>query len=273
MKKNMVPLIGFVLGMGLMVWSITSAGNISSFIDTPSLVITLGGSFAALLISFPLEDIKKVPSIVKNLLISPASNEEELITTVIEISKKTRSQGILAVENDIKELDNEVLVYGLEMVIDGSDPEDIREIMEIKAENIEKRHSVGQDIFTKWGELAPGFGMLGTLIGLIIMLGELNDPSTIGSGMATALITTFYGSLLANMIFLPVATNLKLQTEAEMQMCEMIIEGVLSIQAGQNPRVIEQKLRSYLPEPKNGAASERNSDQLDGELSKDKNYG
>lgn len=265
----MVPLIGIALGIGLLVWSITSGGPIAAFIDAPSLVITLGGSFSALLVSFPLTDLKKVPNVLKQLLLQSEIKEEELIATVVDISKKTRSQGILAIENDIKELDNEMLVYGLEMVVDGSDPEDIREIMEIKAENIEKRHSVGQNIFNKWGELAPGFGMLGTLIGLIIMLGQLTDPSTIGSGMATALITTFYGSLLANMIFLPIATNLKIQTEAEMQLCEMAIEGVLSIQAGQNPRVIEQKLRSYLP----ASNSELDSDAVEADLTKERNYG
>lgn len=269
MKKNMVPLIGIALGIGLLVWSITSGGPIAAFIDAPSLVITLGGSFSALLVSFPLTDLKKIPNVLKQLLLQSDIKEEELIATVVDISKKTRSQGILAIENDIKELDNEMLVYGLEMVVDGSDPEDIREIMEIKAENIEKRHSVGQNIFNKWGELAPGFGMLGTLIGLIIMLGQLTDPSTIGSGMATALITTFYGSLLANMIFLPIATNLKMQTEAEMQLCEMAIEGVLSIQAGQNPRVIEQKLRSYLP----ASNSELDSDAVEADLTKERNYG
>ncbi|MCI3028088.1 motility protein A [Desemzia sp. C1] len=269
MKKNMVPLIGIALGIGLLVWSITSGGPIAAFIDAPSLVITLGGSFSALLVSFPLTDLKKIPNVLKQLLLQSEIKEEELIATVVDISKKTRSQGILAIENDIKELDNEMLVYGLEMVVDGSDPEDIREIMEIKAENIEKRHSVGQNIFNKWGELAPGFGMLGTLIGLIIMLGQLTDPSTIGSGMATALITTFYGSLLANMIFLPIATNLKIQTEAEMQLCEMAIEGVLSIQAGQNPRVIEQKLRSYLP----ASNSELDSDAVEADLTKERNYG
>lgn len=265
----MVPLIGIALGIGLLVWSITSGGPIAAFIDAPSLVITLGGSFSALLVSFPLTDLKKIPNVLKQLLLQSEIKEEELIATVVDISKKTRSQGILAIENDIKELDNEMLVYGLEMVVDGSDPEDIREIMEIKAENIEKRHSVGQNIFNKWGELAPGFGMLGTLIGLIIMLGQLTDPSTIGSGMATALITTFYGSLLANMIFLPIATNLKIQTEAEMQLCEMAIEGVLSIQAGQNPRVIEQKLRSYLP----ASNSELDSDAVEADLTKERNYG
>lgn len=246
MKKNIVPIIGFIVGFGLIIWSITSSGNIASFIDFPSLMITLGGSFCALLISFPLKSIMKIPAIIKNLLHDPTDHYEELIAAFSELSRKARSQGVLAIEEDLQQQENELMVTGLQMVVDGLDPELIEEILEIKTENIEKRHRVGQEIFLKWGEMAPAYGMIGTLIGLIIMLGELNDPSTIGTGMATALITTLYGSFLANMLFLPIATNLKLQTEKEMQMCEMVIEGILSIQAGQNPRVIEQKLYSYL---------------------------
>lgn len=233
-------------GIGLLVWSITSSGDISSFLDAPSLTITLGGSFCALLISFPLKDIKKVPALLKKLFFSTEMNTAEFIEMVIDLSRKSRSQGILAIEEEVTNLDNEMLAFGLGMVVDGTEPEILKEVLEIKADNIEKRHSVGHRIFTKWGDLAPGFGMLGTLIGLVIMLGQLSDPSTIGTGMATALITTFYGSLLANLVFLPIASNLKQQTEEEMQRCEMAIEAVLSIQAGQNPRTIEQKLSSYL---------------------------
>ncbi len=246
MKKNLLPLISFIAGIALIVWSITSSGEISSFLDGPSLIITLGGSFCALLISFPFKDIKKVPALLKQLFSLTEEDTAGFIETVVDLSRKSRSQGILAIEEEVEQLDNEMLAFGLSMVVDGVESEDLKEILEIKADNIEQRHNIGHEIFAKWGELAPGFGMLGTLIGLIIMLGQLNDPSTIGSGMATALITTFYGSLLANLVFLPVATNLKMQTEEEMQRCEMAIEAVLSIQAGQNPRTIEQKLSSYL---------------------------
>ena len=248
MKKNIIPLVGFFIGLALIVWSITSSGNITSFLDAPSLVITLGGSFSALLISYPLKTLKKIPSVLKNLFMDPNKDYSKLIDLFSDYARKARSQGILSVEEDLKNEDNELVVSGMQMVIDGMDPENIQEILDIKIDNIEKRHREGQDIFFKWGELAPAFGMIGTLIGLIIMLGELDDPSAIGVGMATALLTTLYGSFMANLVFLPIATNLKLQTDKEMQMCEMIVEGVLAIQAGQNPRIIEQKLKSYLPD-------------------------
>jgi len=132
------------------------------------------------------------------------------------------------------------------MVVDGTDIDTIEEILNVELEQTEDRHSVGQQVFLKWGEYAPAFGMIGTLIGLIAMLGDLQDPSLIGTGMATALLTTFYGSLMANMVFLPIAKNLEIQTSNELKTNEMIIEGVLALQRGDNPRVIEQKLSSFL---------------------------
>jgi chemotaxis protein MotA len=246
MKKNPIPPIALVIGVGLIFWSISQGGSIGGFIDVPSLIITLVGSFCALLISFPLSDIKNIPIVFKKVISTPTEDKGDLIEKFTELSRLSRSNGILTLEQEISKIDNLILKDGLQMAVDGMDPTDIKSILEIKIANMESRHGVGQAIFLKWGELAPAFGMIGTLIGLINMLSQLNDPSTIGSGMAVALITTFYGSFFANLLFIPIATNLKMQTEAELEVCDMIIEGVLSIQAGQNPRTIEQKLNGYL---------------------------
>lgn len=246
MKKNPIPPMALVIGVALIIWSINQGGSIGGFIDVPSLIITLVGSFCALLISFPFADIKKIPGILKKVIGTPTQDKNELIEKFTELSRLSRSKGILALEQEISQIDNQILQDGLQMAVDGMDPTDIKSILEIKIANMESRHGVGQAIFIKWGELAPAFGMIGTLIGLINMLSQLNDPSTIGSGMAVALITTFYGSFFANLLFIPIATNLKMQTESELEVCDMIIEGVLSIQAGQNPRTIEQKLNGYL---------------------------
>lgn len=246
MKKNMTPIIGLVLGFALVIWSIMSSGPLSRFVDMPSIVITIFGSFCALLISFPLKSLKNVPALLKQLMSSPQTDRAELIETITYLAKKIRTEGVLSIEQDLAEVDNEMLVYGLQMVVDGSDAESIEEILETEMSQIEIRHSAGQEIFNKWGEYAPAFGMVGTLVGLIAMLGDLSDPNAIGGGMATALLTTLYGSLLANLVFLPMAKNLELQTEVEMNTCELIIEGVMAIQKGQNPRVIEQKLTSFL---------------------------
>lgn len=246
MKRNIMPLIGAVLGIALIIWSITSTGELINFVDAPSLVITLLGSFCALMISFPLKELKNIPKTLKILLVTPEDNRGEIVTTFTDLAKKARTDGLLALEDDISEFDNELLSSGLQMVVDGIEPDIIRDILEIRLDTTEQRHRIGQEVFEKWGELAPAFGMLGTLIGLIIMLSGLDDASSIGSGMATALITTFYGSFFANLVFIPIASNLSLQTDAEISTGEMIIEGILEIQAGSNPRLIEERLLTYL---------------------------
>lgn len=246
MKKNMMPTIGMLSGFILILWSITMTGSIINFIHIPSLVITLFGSFCALMISFPLKTLINIPSILKILLVTPTDNKQDLIITFTELAKKARKDGLLALEDDIEEIHNEFLTSGLQMVVDGVEPDTIKDIMEIKLDTVERRHRTGQAVFVKWGELAPAFGMLGTLIGLIIMLSKLDDASAIGSGMATALITTFYGSLFANLIFIPIASNLSVQTENELFTGQLIIEGILEIQAGSNPRLLEERLMTYL---------------------------
>lgn len=244
--KNKTPLIGIVVGMVLVFWSIDQSGELFNFYDFPAIVITVFGSFSALIISFPIKSILKIPIMIKKLISSPPNNRKELVTIFTDLARKARKDGLLALEDDISAIDNEFLVSGLQMVIDGVEPDNIKEIMESKLDALEDRHRSGQAVFSKWGEFAPAFGMIGTLIGLVVMLAELEDPSMIGSGMSVALITTFYGSLLANMIFIPIASNLAVQTDEEIYTGEMIIDGVLAIQRGSNPRVVEDKLLTYL---------------------------
>lgn len=246
MKRNIWPTIGLIAGFIMIVWSIKIAGDSVSFIDMPSIMITFGGSFSAILISFPFKSIMKIPNILKTLLFMPKDNRVGLIELFSSLSRKARQDGLLSLEDDISEIDNELLGSGLQMVVDGVEPDRIKETLELELDSIERRHRIGQDVFSRWGDLAPGFGMIGTLIGLIIMLSELEDPSTIGAGMATALLTTFYGSLAANLIFIPIASNLKSQTDEEIFTGELIIEGVIEIQAGSNPRVLEERLGTYL---------------------------
>ncbi|MPW24801.1 motility protein A [Alkalibaculum sp. M08DMB] len=246
MKKNWVPIVGLVAGAALVIWSITISGDIINFISASSALITIGGSFCALLISFPMKTLIKIPSMLKLLVASPQDDRQKLVLLFTDLAKKARKDGLLALEDDITIIEDEFLISGLQMIVDGVEPDTIREILELKQETAERRHSTGQAIFSKWGEYAPAFGMVGTLIGLIIMLAKLDDPSAIGIGMATALLTTLYGSLLANLILLPIASNLKVQTDEEMYTGQMIVEGILEIQAGSNPRLLEDKLTTYL---------------------------
>lgn len=258
MKKSFTVPVSLGIGFILVFWSISLDGSVSAFVDVPSIVITIFGSFFTLMISFPFSQIKKLPRVMMKLIAPENDDKPALIETLVELARVSRSQGLLALDNQIADIENEFLSESIKMVIDGMDPENIREILETKINNMEDRHSVGQNIFLKWGDLAPAFGMLGTLIGLINMLGSLTDPSKIGSGMAVALITTFYGSLMANLIFIPIAQNLQSRTQIEATVNEMIMEGVLAIQAGQNPRIIEQKLTSYL----DGATAKQTAEPL-----------
>lgn len=245
MKNILAPIIGSIVGLSLVIWAIVSAGTIGSFIDLPSLVIVLFGSMAAVFTSIPLTDLLAVPRLLRSLF-TPGDNRVEMVRTIVEFSRLARLNGILSIEEDIQAQENELLVTGLQMVIDGKDGESILEFLELQMESIEEEYSLPPMTFNRWGEYAPAFGMTGTIVGLIIMLGELDDPSTIGTGMATALITTLYGTILANIIFLPLASNLKGLANEKLQINEIILEGIISIQEGQNPRDIEDKLKTYL---------------------------
>ena len=260
MKKNMIPTSGLVAGLVLIIWSITSTGDIKNFVHVPSMVITLGGSFCALVISFPFKTIMSIPSMLKLILASPSDDRKELIIVLTDLSRKARKDGLLGLEDDIAVMENEFLASGVQMIVDGVEPDSIRELLELKMDTTERRHKSGQEVFEKWGELAPAYGMIGTLVGLIVMLAKLDDPSAIGSGMATALLTTFYGALLANLIFIPIGSNLSEQTSEELFTCQMIIVGVLEIQAGSNPRILEEKLMTYLSPKDQKSTKESTSD-------------
>lgn len=266
MRRNLMPIIGAILGIILIIWAITSTGEVVNFVDGSALIITLFGSLCALMISFPLETLKNIPRILRVLLLTHQEDRGELVVFFIELSKKARMEGLLALEDNIEETDNELLSLGLQMVIDGIEPDVIRDTLELKLDTTEERHRIGQEVFEKWGELAPAFGMLGTLIGLIIMLSGLDDPSSIGTGMATALITTFYGSFLANLIFIPIASNLGFQTDQEIYTGEMIVDGILEIQAGTNPRLVEERLITYLSAKERRQLSEREEGMEEAEL-------
>lgn len=246
MKKLGSPLLFTIIGFALVIWSITSSGSLLAFYDIPAFVITFFGSLAALFISFPIDDMLGLPKIMKELLLSPDENRVGVVSTFVELSRKARQSGLLAIENDLETIDNEMMVHSIQMVVDGKDADTIESIMDLQLDEIEERFSLPAAVFNNWGEFAPAFGMIGTLIGLIIMLGELDDPSTIGSGMSTALITTFYGSMLANIAFIPLASYFERLAEEKMITNEIIVTGTLSLQEGLNPRDLEQKLCSYL---------------------------
>ncbi|HMA62879.1 MAG TPA: motility protein A [bacterium] len=244
---DIATILGIVSGISLVAIAIMGKGSLATFIDVPSMLIVVGGTFAAIFVNFTIKEVIGVLSVVKKAFENHESTDLELIRTFEELAVKARKEGILAIDRSLDDLDDEFMREGLEMAVDGTDPETLETIMESEISYTMERHKKGQKIFTSLGTYSPAFGMIGTLIGLINMLQGLDDPSSIGAGMATALITTFYGALIANLIFLPIAGKLKIRSDEEIIIKEMIIDGVLSIQSGDHPRSIRTKLLNYLP--------------------------
>lgn len=231
----------------MLIWAM-SMGNtsIKAFWDFPSILITYGGTVASMFIQFPMESIKEIPKIVRKVFTAKKQEPAQVIAMMVGFAQKARREGLLALEDEAQGLNDEFLKKGIQLVVDGTDPQLVRNILEVELTFLEERHSSGAGILTFWAATAPGFGMIGTLIGLIQMLGNLNDPSSLGPGMATALITTFYGSMAANWICNPMAQKLKARSSEEILLKEVMIEGILSIQAGENPRIVEEKLKAFL---------------------------
>ncbi len=244
---DIATILGIISGLGLIVAAILGNGKLSTFIDIPSLMIVIGGTFAAIFVNFALNEVLGVMGVVRKAFTQSANSPTDIIELFVDLSKRARREGILAIDKALGTIDDEFMKNGLEMAVDGTEPETIREVMESELSFIGDRHAKGQQIFMALGTYCPAFGMVGTLIGLINMLQSLDDPSQIGGGMATALITTFYGALFANLLFLPIAGKLKGRSDEELLMKELIVEGVLAIQLGEHPRNLGRKLLNFLP--------------------------
>ena len=238
-------IIGLVLGFLMIIGSIMAAGNLGAFIDLPSLLVVAGGATASIFVRFPMATVINTTKVVMKCFIVKSPQPNLTITEIIKLAETARKESILALEK--VEIEDIFLGKGIRMAVDGKDPDTIKVIMRTELDFLEQRHLEGRSVLDGMGEASPAFGMIGTLIGLVIMLGNLNDPSAIGPAMAIALITTFYGSVMANLIFIPMSGKLKARSGEESLNMEIIIGGVLSILAGENPRVIKEKLESYLP--------------------------
>jgi len=252
-KLDIATIIGLALSFVLMIFGMVynegtvDFTRIEAFFDVPSLLITFGGSFMATLAA--QDSIGGFVSGLKSFLLCTKvyqADEAEMIQRVVDLSNTARKEGLLALEEAAQGIDEPFLKKGILLIVDGTDPELVRSIMETELMCIEERHKGNIGFWEGLGAAGPAWGMIGTLIGLINMLKTLSDVSTVGPSMAVALVTTFYGSILANWICTPVSSKLKGNNAKEIQMKEVIVEGLLSIQAGENPRVIEEKLKSFL---------------------------
>lgn len=221
--------------------------QIMSFFDPTSVAIVIGGTIAALMIAFPGKFFMQVPKHLKIVVFPTKYNPITYIDQLVEFAKEARISGLLALESKLQEVEDEFLKSSLLMVVDAVDAEKVKQLLDAKMEYLDDRHSQAVGFYEKGANFAPAFGMIGTLIGLVNLLGSLDDPSAIGPAMAVALITTFYGTVMANIIFNPIATKLKARHEEEF-LCKMIIcEGVQAIQAGDNPKFIREKLLQLIP--------------------------
>ena len=262
---DIASLIGFIVCIVLVFIAIV-AGNgfaaIIHFLDFQSALITFGGAFCCVLASVTMSEfvagIKSFALVMKET----ALNTQEVITKIIELSNVARKEGLLSLEEAANDIDDIFLKKGILLIVDGTDPELVRAIMETELVSTDGRHKTKISFWENLATMGPAWGMIGTLVGLINMLQNMDDPNSIGPAMAVALITTLYGSLLANWIATPVATKLKTKNDEEMQLKEIMIEGLLSIQAGENPRVIEEKLKSFLAPQDTGTGDE--GGELDG---------
>jgi chemotaxis protein MotA len=243
---DITTVAGLLIGWAFVIYGIQFQ-NLYMFWNFPSILITVGGTISALIISYNIKSLKNIAKVVKKAFFTDNLMEaRKLIDIMVSFAVKARSDGLLALEDDLEELEDEFLKKGIQMVVDGIEPETVSKILKTEMEHLMDRHEKNKGVFDNAASFAPAYGMIGTLIGLIIMLRNLEDISTIGSGMAVALITTLYGSILANLIFTPLALKLEEKHREEMVIKEMMLEGILSIQAGDNPRMIEENLRSFL---------------------------
>lgn len=244
---DLATVVGLVLTLALLLGAMAMGVGIGAYIDVPSLLIVFGGTTGVLMVGFKMDQIK---SLVKYFMIAvkpPQENLQELIKKMVDYSTKARRDGILALESDANNESNEFLRKGLSMAVDGSEPDTIRALLEADMFQTSARHKLNASIFDQMAGFSGAMGMIGTLIGLVAMLLNMADPSAIGPSMAVALLTTMYGAMIGNIIGAPVANILNIRDGDEVLSKSLILEGIMAIQAGDNPRTLEAKLLSFLP--------------------------
>jgi chemotaxis protein MotA len=238
---------GVAAGLGFILMSMILGGSgLAIYINIPSILMVIGGSFAAVMVANPLPRVLGIMRYINIVIRVPNNELQRTIQNLVSFAEKARREGLLALEDDAEEVGDEFLRKGIRLVVDGTDPEIIKTVLYTEVDQIESRHETGIKIFQDWGKFAPAFGMIGTLAGLIAMLANLDDPDAIGSGMALALITTMYGSIFANAVLIPFSSKLEDRNKEERLLQDIMVEGILSIQAGDNPTILKQKLLSFL---------------------------
>ena len=243
---DLATIIGMLAGFGLIITAIFTGGGAGMFLNVPSMLIVVGGMISATLIHFSVGRVLKIVALARKTLFNQLKDEQAVVQRLVDYAAISRRDGVLALEQPLAQVDDPFTVKALQMVIDGQNEEAIQEQLAIEVHYLQARHQDGKKILEFMGGSAPAFGMIGTLIGLIQMLRNLDDVSSIGTGMATALITTFYGALMANLVFLPLAGKLALRSKKETLQKEMMTEGVVAIARGESPTAVRERMQGYL---------------------------
>lgn len=238
---------GIGLALALIFGPLLMDGSIIYFFDIPSMIIVVLGSTAAVFSEYRMSDVKNAVPVLKKALFNKGEDASFTINLLVDLGDKARKEGILALERELKAIENAFLRKAIQFAVDGNETEVIREVMETEIEYIEQRHKLGQSIFDNYAALSPAFGMIGTLVGLIQMLQNLDDPAALGPGMSVALVTTFYGAVLANALFTPIVKKLELRSQEELIIKQIVLTGIIAIQSGDNPRVLRDKLETFIP--------------------------
>lgn len=243
---DIATIIGILSGFGLILVAIGWGGGLAWFFDLPSLLIVLGGTFGATLINYPFSTVLKVIPAAKSIFMRKETDVQKIVNKFVEMAGVARREGLLSLERMETQLKNPFLSKGISLVLDGVDPEDIEIILETEIQSAEEQYRIGADIFTNMGNFAPAMGLMGTVIGLVKMLMQMSDPSKIGPAMSLALLTTFYGIILSYLVFIPAAGKLKVQSSHDALIKSLIMKGTLALQAGDHPRMMKQKLLSFV---------------------------
>lgn len=245
---DITTVVGLVMAVALLFWSLSMGGTgLGLFVDVPSIVMVCGGTIAVTLISFRSSDLKSVIKVIVRTVLFRLPSPPEEIERIIAYANLARKEGLLALEAKLQEVEDKFFAKGIQLVIDGFSAETVRDIMDLELSWQHQRHAAGKKMLDTMGSMAPAFGMIGTLVGLVQMLANLSDPSAIGGGMAVALLTTFYGAVIANVVCIPLSTKLDVRAKEEALLRELMIEGIVAIQSGEKPQLIKEKLKGFLP--------------------------
>ena len=240
-------IIGLLLGWGAMITAnLIEGGSLAALWGLSAFIIVIGGTLGATLIAFPLKDVLGLPKMISLTFKGNDYSPLDLIPQLSGYAEKARREGLLALEAELAETSDEFLKKGMQMVADGIDQHTVRDMLEVELSFIASRHAAGFGMLEGMGGFAPTMGIIGTVMGLIHVLGNLSDPSSLGGAIATAFVATLYGVWTANLLWLPLGSKLKRRSEQEILVREMMLAGILAIQAGDNPQIVEEKLKSYL---------------------------